>query len=61
MHPDIRDAGYLWDMLEAARTIMKFTTNVSDHDYMQDRKLQLAVERCLEIVGEAARTPCSAV
>jgi len=53
MQPDIRDAGYLWDMLEAARTIMKFTTNVSDHEYMQDRKLQLAVERCLEIIGEA--------
>ncbi len=55
MQPDIRDAGYLWDMLDAARTIREFTVDVSDHAFMRDRKLQLAIERCLEIIGEAAR------
>lgn len=55
MPPENRDPAYLWDMLEAARTIQEFTANVSLEDYLADRKLQLAVERLIEIVGEAAR------
>jgi uncharacterized protein with HEPN domain len=54
MQPEIRDAGYLWDMLDAAETIRKFTDNVKYHEYIADRKLQLAVERCVEVIGEAA-------
>jgi hypothetical protein len=45
--------GYVWDMLDAARSVREFTTGVS-HDELGDRKLQLAVERALEIIGEAA-------
>ncbi len=55
MPPEDRDAAYLWDMLDAARTIQKFTVGVSLEDYLLDRKLQLAVERAIEIIGEAAR------
>jgi len=55
MHLDNKDAGYLWDMLDSARTIIKFVSGVSFHQYMQNRQLQLAVERALEIIGEAAR------
>jgi len=55
MQPDERDAGYLWDMLDAARAVRQFTSGVTFAEYLQDRKLQLAVERGLEIVGEAAR------
>lgn len=55
MPPENRDAAYVWDMLDAARTIQEFTTGVSLEDYLLDRKLQLAVERALEIIGEAAR------
>jgi uncharacterized protein with HEPN domain len=55
MPVDERDAGYLWDMLDAARTVHGFVAGVTYHQYLQDRKLQLAVERSLEIVGEAAR------
>ena len=55
MPPENRDAAYLWDMLDAARTIQGFTTNISLANYLADRKLQLAVERLLEIIGEAAR------
>ena len=42
-------------MLDAARTIQDFTTGVSLKDYLLDRKVQLAVERAIEIIGEAAR------
>src|SRR5688572_24098913 len=55
MPPENRDAAYLWDMLDAARTIQNFTSGVSLDDYLVDRKLQLAVERLIEIIGEAAR------
>jgi uncharacterized protein with HEPN domain len=55
MLPNEADAAYLWDMLDAARTVREFASAVAYHQYLQDRKLQLAVERCLEIIGEAAR------
>jgi uncharacterized protein with HEPN domain len=55
MQPDERDAGYLWDLLDSARTIRDFVAGVSFHQYQQDKKLQLAVERAIEIIGEAAR------
>lgn len=50
-----RDAAYLWDMLDATRNIVQFTSNISVDEYIKDRKLQLAVERSLEIIGEAAK------
>lgn len=50
-----RDAAYLWDMLDAARTIREFTSGVEFKQYSQNRMLQLAVERAIEIIGEAAR------
>ena len=55
MRPDERDPGYVWDMLDAARSIREFTIGVTQDEYLKDRKLQLAVERALEIIGEAAR------
>lgn len=55
MHVDDKDSGYLWDMLDSARTINNFVSEVSFNQYMQNRQLQLAVERALEIIGEAAR------
>jgi len=55
MRPDDRDAGYIWDMLDAARSVRDFTNGVTQEDYLRDRKLQLAIERALEIIGEAAR------
>jgi uncharacterized protein with HEPN domain len=55
MQPEDRDAAYLWDMLDAARTVLDFMAETSYDDYLRDRVLQLAVERALEIIGEAAR------
>ena len=42
-------------MLDSAKTLHGFVTGVSFYDYTQDKKLRLAVERALEIIGEAAR------
>jgi uncharacterized protein with HEPN domain len=36
------------------RTIFQFTSGLKINQYLKDRKLQLAVERLLEIIGEAA-------
>ena len=55
MRPEDRDAAYLWDMLDAAKTVQLFVAGVAFHQYEKDRKLQLAVERAIEIIGEAAR------
>ncbi len=55
MRPDERDAAYLWDMLDAARTVREITKHQALDAYLNDRTLQLAVERALEIIGEAAR------
>lgn len=55
MQPEDRDAAYLWDMLDAASSILGFAEAKNFEVYLQDRMLQLAVERGLEIIGEAAR------
>jgi uncharacterized protein with HEPN domain len=54
MQPDARDAAYLWDMLDAARAVQEFVAPRSLSDYVADRMLRGAVERHLEIIGEAA-------
>jgi uncharacterized protein with HEPN domain len=54
MSPVDRDVALLWDMLNACREVRGFTRDVDWPDFIADRKLCLAVERCLEIVGEAA-------
>jgi len=55
MTPGEADRAYLWDMLQAAREALSFTLGMSAREYLADRKTQRAVERALEIVGEAAR------
>lgn len=50
-----RDAACLWDMLDAGREVTKFVAGKRYHDLVSDRMLRLAVERELEIIGEAAR------
>jgi len=54
MQPEQKDAGYLWDMLDAARTVEQLCSGQDFNQYSKDRKTQLAVERSLEIIGEAA-------
>lgn len=55
MPPNTQDAAFLWDMLDAAQAVQKFVSGKALHDYQNDRMLRGAVERHIEIIGEAAR------
>ena len=55
MSPESRDLSYLWDMLNAAHKISERITGKRFFDFQQDETLQLAVERLLEIIGEASK------
>ena len=52
--PEDRDPAYIWDMQEAAREISNYIAGMRFHDYDQNSMAQAAVERKLEIIGEAA-------
>ena len=54
MPPNDGDDAYLWDMLDAAKAIREFVSGRSRSDYLKDRMLRGAVERHIEIIGEAA-------
>jgi len=55
MRPDDKDMARLWDMLDAARAAMQFTCDMRFEDFLTNRMARNAVERNLEIIGEAAR------
>jgi len=55
MDPRERDVAYLWDMREAAKLVVEFIEGLSYAKFIKDKKTQSAVERELEIIGEAAR------
>lgn len=55
MRPDERDAAYLLDMLQAAEKVRRFVKGVKQEEFVQDEVLRDAVERNIEITGEAAR------
>lgn len=50
----VRDFGYLLDVLHEARTALEFTKGKIYADFEQDTKLQYAIIRAVEIMGEAA-------
>ena len=55
MPPDKDDRAYLWDMLMASRAVVAFVQGRTLEDYLGDLLLRSAVERQVEIIGEAAR------
>lgn len=61
MPPEEGDVAHLWDMLEAARTVCELARGYTPEQYLSDRRTQLAVERAIEIIGEAARGFASAL
>jgi uncharacterized protein with HEPN domain len=64
MRPEDRDPGYVWDMFDAARTILNFTTgvtleasqrNVLAHEYgeiSQERIWLVATGRIPDLIGQ---------
>jgi len=55
MPPHERDAAYLWDMVEAGERIASYTQGLTVELYLRDQKTCDAVERNLEVIGEAWR------
>ncbi len=55
MKPHERDAAHLWDMLDAARQALEFADELTFDDLLNDVRTRYAIERVLEIIGEAAR------
>lgn len=55
MPPDKDDRAYLWDMLTAAKAVVAFVQGRTLDEYVADLMLRSAVERQVEIIGEAAR------
>jgi uncharacterized protein with HEPN domain len=49
------EAAYLWDMLSAAHETQEILGTLSLEEFKLDTKVMRAIERCIEIVGEAAR------
>ena len=49
------EAAYLWDMLSAAHETQEILGTMSFEEFKSDTKVMRAIERCIEIVGEAAR------
>jgi uncharacterized protein with HEPN domain len=48
------DLAFLWDILDAAKAITQFVSERTFNGYLKDRMVRGAVERHLEIIGEAA-------
>lgn len=55
MQPLERDAAHLWDMRDASRQADAFVQGLEIEVFVDDLRTRYAVERALEIVGEAAR------
>ena len=55
MRPDERDVALLADMLGSARIVAGYVAGRQFEEYLADQMLRDAVERRVEIVGEAAR------
>lgn len=55
MQPEERDTAYLWDMLSAAREVQEILQGVPLTEFRNRLVILRATERCIEIIGEAAR------
>lgn len=54
MPPGDSDVAFLWDMLITAREALSYVARVREEAYLQDRMRQRALERTIEVLGEAA-------
>lgn len=52
---DPRDATHIWDIIRAAEAVADDIAGLGLETYLQVRQIRSAVERELEIIGEAAR------
>ena len=55
MHEDEREKAPLWDRLKYARRVLLLAGRTQYEAYCMDWTTQMAMERALEVIGEAAR------
>jgi len=55
MAPENQDVAYLWDIREAAKEAVSILGDKSVEAFKQDKVVCRAIERTIEIIGEAAR------
>ena len=55
MVADDPDLAYLWDMLEASNETIEMMGDATAEQFQANRVLCRAIERLIEIIGEAAR------
>lgn len=55
MSPEERDKAHLWDMLQAANEAGELCRGLTLEALLRDRRTLLALERLMELLGEAAR------
>jgi len=55
MRNESGDIALLYDMLDSARAVLDMIEGMTYKNYMADRRTRRAVEREVEIIGEAAR------
>ena len=51
---DESDAAFIWDMLRHAQIIVRMTQGMTKAAYVDDERTRFAIERLVEIIGEAA-------
>lgn len=50
-----RDESYVLDIVKYAREVLEFSGGIDKEAFLKDQKTQAAVERALEVMGEAAK------
>lgn len=54
MQLNIKDKSYLWDIIEACKDIIQFTSNISYREFCSNKMVRYAIESQIMVVGEAA-------
>lgn len=52
---EVDDHARLWDIVRWGERLMGIVRGVSWDEYQANLEKQIAVERCIEVIGEAAR------
>lgn len=55
MRPEEGDIARVWDIVQWGRRLARLLDGVQWEPYSKDEQKQIAVERCVEVIGEAAR------
>lgn len=55
MRPEQADSARLWDIVKWGERLARLLAGIAWDSYCQDEAKQIAVERCIEVIGEAAR------